>query len=246
MSEGVARHPATQACQSSLTDSTEPALQACLNILSAVSTVRFSPPATEADANAALEKDYLARLALLAHALSNNVDELDPLSHPRVAARALGKHEQLSRLPQLIHRGQAVFSEARYRQHDIRPSDLAGRIRIAGDATAGPRTTGHTGTATELIKTGSLNSIPIVSDKPGRQALLNAAVADAFQEFSRTLADGETRQRYRQTELMPLWRLVVLRERQLALWQKCSPDLLRERSTLTPLHKLFHAWRNRR
>ena len=276
MVEGTARHPAAQACQSSLlvvdiplwatlqnseaemasvTDN--PALNACLSILSAASTMRFTPPVTDAEANVLLEQSYLARLALLAHALSDNVDELNLQRHSRIAARALGKHEQLSRLPQLIHRGQAVFSDTLYKKHAIRPSDLAERIRIANETTseitgAGvsetksasqPSGLGHN-TAAPLTSS-RLAAIPVSIEKPGRQALLNAAIADTHADFRQALKEGETQARYRQSPLQPLWRLIVLRERQLALWQRNSPDLLRERSTLTPLKKLFYAWRHR-
>ena len=276
MMEGTARHPAAQACQSSLlvvdippwatlqnseagvapvTDN--PALNACLSILSAASTMRFTPPITDADANTLLEQSYLARLALLAHALSEDVDDLNLQRHSRIAARALGKHERLSRLPQLIHRGQAVFSDTLYEKHAIRPSDLAKRIRIANETTsettseiasetnsASPSSGPGDNTAAPLT-TSRLAAIPVSIDKPGRQALLNAAIADTHADFRQALENGETQARYRQSPLQPLWRLIVLRERQLALWQRNSPDLLRERSTLTPLKKLFHAWRNR-
>ncbi len=272
MVEGTARHPAAQACQSSLSVTAippwatrqsdeagvasvtdNPVLNACLNIVSAASTIRFKPPSTEADANTLLEQSYLARLALLAHALSGDVDDLNLQQHSRIAARALGKHEQLSRLPQLIHRGQAVFSDARYRKHALRPSDLAERIRIASEPTS--ESSNETDTAsqpagsihnnTSPLTASRLGAIPVSIDKPGRQDLLNAAIADTHADFMQAIADGETRARYRQTPLQPLWRLIALREKQLALWQRNSPDLLRERSTLTPLHKLFHAWRNR-
>ena len=272
MVEGTARHPAAQACQSclSVTDippwatlqskeagvasvTDNPVLNACLNIVSAASTTRFDPPATEADANALLEQSYLARLALLAHALSDDVDDLNLQLHSRIAARALGKHEQLSRLPQLIHRGQAVFSDARYKKHAIRPSDLAERIRIASEPGSESSSEAYNGSQsvgsglgnTTPLTTSRLGAIPDSIEKPGCQDLLNAVIADTHADFIEALADGETRACYRQTPLQPLWRLIALREKQLALWQRNSPDLLRERSTLTPLKKLFHAWRNR-
>ncbi len=268
MMAGTARHPAAQACQSSLlvvdippwatlqnseaevaSVTNNPALNACLNILSAASTMRFTPPTTDAVANNLLEQSYLARMALLAHALSGDVDDLNLQQHSRIAARALGKHEQLSRLPQLIHRGQAVFSDALYKKHAIRPSDLAERIRIASESTS------DTDSASQAHGSGKndatplaasrLAAIPVSIDKPGRQALLTDAIADTHADFKQALEDSETQARYRQAPLQPLWRLIALRERQLALWQQNSPDLLRERSTLTPLKKLFHAWRNR-
>lgn len=255
MSEGNARHPATQACQDSLalsdfparaTDqkpydnqtmlSAHPALNACLNIVSAASTMRFTPPDSEKQANVLLEQDYLARMALLAHALSERVEDLDMQTHSACTARALGKFDQLSRLPHLIHRGHAVFSDALYRQHSVSAADLAAKIRITQDSDSTLDTHANSG----------LNSIPVVVDKPGTQQLLNAAIATTHQDFKDALQDAQTTSRYRRPPLLPLWRLIVLREKQLALWQRNPPDLLRERTTLTPLSKMLHAWRNRR
>jgi phytoene synthase len=245
MIEGKARHPAVQTCQASLAAASVPALQACLDILSSASTQRYTPALTNDDADALLEKSYRARLALLAHSLSGRTDDLDTHSHPSPAARALGKHEQLYRLPQLIHRGQPVFSEESYRAHDIRPTDLAARVRVMGNVPGSipgeePRD------AADRLSDRTPGIIPIAVDRPGRESLLRAVVADTLAELQHAVDDVDTRQRYRQTPLLPLWRLLVLREKQVALWHRLKPDLLRERSTLTPLVKLYWAWLHRR
>ena len=229
MLTGASRHPAAQACQGSLPG---PALPACLGILSASSTTRFTPPSTTAEADALLVQDQVARLALLAHALSDDVAELDLGSHPHNVARALGRHEQLSRLPYLVHRGQAVFSDETYRQFGLQPADLAARVRVAEDA--------------RQPEGSTLGSIPVVVEKPDRQELLCDRVAAATAEARQALADPLVSRRYRQAPLLPLWRLLVLREKQLSLWQEKQPDLLRERLVLTPLTKFYWAWRHRR
>ncbi|MGQ7843638.1 squalene/phytoene synthase family protein [Granulosicoccus sp. 3-233] len=236
--EGTARHPATQATHDSMAEQQQ-AMACCLAILGAASTLRFTPPASDAEVDTLLEQDYSARLALLAHALSDNDAELDPQRHSQRLARALGKHERLSRLPVMLHRGQPVFSTEMYQRFGIRPTDLASHIRKsetqtsdADDVTAEPAST--------------LDAIAVVVDKPARQSLLNAAIADAHHDFAQALKEPSSRQHYRQRSLLPLWRLSILRERQLALWTRRPPDLLRERSTLTPVHKLFWAWRHRR
>lgn len=245
LNDGTARHPATQAVQGSLAGN-QPAMENCLSILGAASTARFTPPASDAEANRLLEQEYSARLALLAHALTEDPAELDPQIHSPTLARALGKHEQLSRLPVLLHRGQAVFSEETYRRFSLQPADLAGHIRTRREAALSDEET-HTGEPRQGASTSSsaLDNIAVVVDKPARQKLLNAAIADAHQDIRSALQETTNRQHYRE-QLIQLWRLGILRERQLALWQRRPPDLLRERSTLTPLHKLFWAWRHRR
>lgn len=239
--EGGARHPATQAAQASLAK--EPAaMETCLQLLTAASTVRFTPPATDEDADKLLEQSYRARLALLAHALTEDSAELDSQRHCAGLARALGKHEQLSRLPVLLHRGQPVFSDEMYQRFSLRPTDLAEHVRTRLE----PEAQNAELDAPAPAPASALDAIAVVVDKPARQNLLNAAINDAHRELGEALHDPASRQYYRRSTMMPLWRLSILREKQLALWQRHPPDLLRERSTLTPVHKLFWAWRHRR
>ncbi len=245
MVEGTARHPATQAVQQAMSGR-QAAFDACLAVLTAASTIRFTPPATEADADTLLEQGFSARLALLAHALSDDSVELDPQNQSTLLARALGKHEQLSRLPILLHRGQPVFSQELYQRFDLQPGDLAKRIRTQKGTLPHKATPPEDSENTSPAPLSALDGIAVVVDKPQRQSLLNTAMADAHRDISLALKDNDCRQHYRHGALLPLWRLSILRERQLALWTKHPPDLLRERSTLTPLRKLFWAWRHRR
>jgi hypothetical protein len=244
MINGSARHPATQACQESIQhsntnltkDETNPIMFACLAVLSSVSDVRFTPPATMGDRDQQLVKNFTARLALLSHALSDDINDLDMTSHPAIAAEGLAKHEQLLRLPALLHRGHAVFSDETYKTHNVTPSDLAADVRVSADSDSNDETTAP----------ASLAGIPVIEDKPGKKSLIKAAVEDTHAALLKATIHSGVNHRYRQAALLPLWRMIVLRRKQLALWEKKQPDLLREHMTLTPVSKLFHAWRNRR
>ena len=244
--DGNARHPALQANQKHLKANAQ-AQAACLEIVSVAASQRFSTAETIDTADADLVRSFRARLALLSHALSggdsSGSDEaLDLATHPDSAALALALHEQLTRLPNLIHRGLPVFSDELYKQFDVRPNDLAEHIRVAS--------AGQSDSESKSSAPGdsapTLKSIPIVSEKPGRAKLISHAIERSHSTISGALNDDEVIRRYRQPALIPLWRLLVLRKHQLALWQKREPDLLRERLTLTPLVKLFRAWQNKK
>ena len=249
MVKGEARHPATQACQSSFqhvaktpSDSgTNPAMLACLAILSSVSDARFSPPSSLQDRDQQLIRNFSARLALLSHALSADANDLELSSHPAIAAEALAKHEQLERLPALLHRGQAVFSDETYKAHNVKPSELAASIRVSATAVK----------ADEQKSPNSLAGIPIIqAQEPetlnAKKALIKAAIEDTHAALLKATIHPDVTDRYRKKSLLPLWRLIVLRRKQLSLWESKQPDLLREHMSLTPVSKLFHAWRNRR
>jgi len=238
MIAGEARHPDCQLCQVEL-NGVDAAQAPCLAILSAASTLRFTPPATDADAQALIIQNFTARLALQAHSLSQSAEDLDVESHSKAAALALGKHEQLSRLPSLIHRGLPVFSDETYQQYNIQAADLAAHIRVA-PASTDPEADNIPASP------ASLNQIPVVIEKTGRTALLSFAIADAHEQLLKVTGDVSVADQYRKAPYLPIWRLLVLREKQLALWQRNQPDLLRERDTLTPIKKLYTAWRNKR
>ncbi len=232
---GEARHPACKPCQSAL-NGVAAAQAPCLAVLSAASTLRFTPPTTNAESELLITQSFTARLALLSHALSESVDDLDVESHNTCAALALGKQEQLIRLPSLIHRGLPVFSDEAYKSFDIQASDLAAHIRVTPASTADD----------VHVKSSSLRQIPIVVEKPGRQGLLSSAIADTHELLVKAVNNVPVSNRYRKAPYFPIWRLLVLKEKQLALWQRKQPDLLRERTTLTPIAKFYTAWRHKR
>ena len=244
--DGNARHPATQLNQTELQGEAL-AQTACLEIISVASTQRFTAAETIAAGESELIRSFKARLALLAHALSGSKSDLDTGTHLDVVARAFGLHDQLIRLPGLIHRGQPVFSDELYQQFRTRPHELAAHIRVAESAKHPGQQTGAKANHSQT----ALNNIPIVIEKsakeiPARQQLLAYAIGQCHTALSLATNDAACAKRYRQRSTLPLWRLLILRKHQLDLWQKQQPDLLRERTTLTPLVKLFRAWQHRR
>lgn len=275
MLNSEARHPATQACQGSFASSssqfsdatTNPIMLACLALLSSVSDARFTPPATMKDRDEQLIKNFTARLALMSHALSNDLSDLKLTSHSAIAAEGLAKHEQLIRLPALLHRGHAAFSDDTYKFYKITPGDLAAGVRVSSNTEptedyasvakanrmpGGGAPPDYGKSAGKMPATGSLAAtnpammIPIVEDKPGKQLIIKAAIEDTHAALLKASIHPEVSSRYRHEPLLPLWRMIILRRKQLALWEHKQPNLLREHMTLTPLGKFFHAWRNRR
>lgn len=236
--DGAARHPATQAYQSELLG-IDAAQTACLSIISAASTQRFTPAESETVSHRLLLQSYQPKLALLAHALSQDTHDLQAGLHPDSIAMAFARYEQLSRLPALLHRSQAVFSAELYKRFNVQPTDLAKHIP----------TNSLSDTPDEDPAEPSLHSlkrIPIVTDNPGRHQLLSHVIEQTLETFTHAINSREVESRYRRDKLLPLWRMLILRQRQMIVWQKKQPDLLRERMTLTPLHKLFYAWRHRK
>lgn len=240
LGRGAPRHPRTLACVDSLGGVPE-AESACLELLSFAAATRYSPPATELDLIAGLERGGRAALSLLAHALSGEPADLGAdadVRHPALAL-GLGLHATLARLPRLLHRGHAVFSDERYARHRLSPADLAGHVRRRKDT---PRESDET---RPLAPT--LGGVPVVVDASASRRVLIAEVVDeASDTLQAALADADYRRVYRRAELAPVARLAALRARQLALWKDTRPDLLRERTALTPLVKLYVAWRHRR
>lgn len=228
---GNARHPIVQACQTSFIGNNA-VRDACLPILSVASTLRFTPCATDKEASSLVVKGFQARLALLGHALTLQDAELEIDSHPQLAALGFGLHDQLNRLPKLIHRGLSVFSHETYDKFNIRPDDLARHIRVAAED--------------GKLPTGSLGGVPVVVEVPQRAKLIQSAIAQVRLTLQQATSSETIRQRYRQADVIPLWRLLILKHHQAKMWEKQQPDLLRERMTLTPLKKLYRAWQHRR
>ena len=259
---GEPRHPRTVACAGPLAG-LEAANAACLDVLSVAATTRYTPPADDAERRARLVRDHGARLALLAHALSGRAADLEEpdIRNPGLAF-ALGLHETLARLPTLLHRGFAVFSDADYARHGLSPVALAREVRRRPehgetDEEAGGETSREggrdrdrgesRGEASGKASPGArLSGIPVVAAPPERGPMIAASVAAARRALDDALADPAYRATYSRRELAPLARIAAIRARQLRLWQEQAPDLLRENVTPTPLAKLLVAWRHRR
>ena len=240
LSNGAPRHPRTIACRACLGGSPRAAARR-LDVLSVTATERFAPPATDEEARERHERDYGARLALLAHALSAQATDLDDDGVRHAAlARGFGSHAALSRLPALVHRGFAVFSDERYARHALAPAALAAVARR--DVSAPRRTGPDAGADTD----GGAGTADPGDDGGEPRALVAAGVDEALAAFDEALSDARYRAVYARRELAPIARLAALRRRQTRLWRDARPNLLRERLTLTPLVKLAIAWRHRR
>lgn len=233
---GNARHPAVQACQTELAG-LQNVRQHCLNLLSAVARDRYSPAADDAELEARLQLELGAQLALMSHALLKDQRALedDTYRFPELAI-ALGKVDRLLRLPNLLHRGYAVFSTACYAEHKLTQAELIAGVRVAG------------------VTSGSNDAS---GGKTVRcQKLLSTAINDANQCMQKAICkppcslrvkhDAEASDYVNQTGMLPLVILASLRAKQLHIWQRKPPDLLRERTTLTPVAKYLIAWRCKR
>lgn len=127
--KGQARHPSAIACMPTL-EGVADASRHLLDVLSVAASIRFEAAATDAIHRERLERDQQARLALLAHALSARPADLatDAFRFPELGF-ALGLRADLARLPTLLHRGYAVFSDARYARHGLTPEVMAQAIQ---------------------------------------------------------------------------------------------------------------------
>lgn len=216
--KGCARHPSLQAVSESLGERRQ-ALKPLIDILSTAASNRFTPADTDAEADDRLATEFQARLRLLAHALDEDdttlglpSDDLSPI------ALALGRHDQLFRLPRLLYQGHSVFSSERFDKHNLAPQQLADGTRQERDQQL---------------------------DTP-RQALLREAVLAGCNAFSQAAEDLGCQRFLKEEHHGALALLTPLRARQLTLWRDREPDLLRERITLTPVRKWFLAWRAQR
>jgi len=220
---GKARHPSTAACSESLKGSREATMR-LLDVLSVAASTRFESPDTDAVHRERHERDQQARLSLLAHALSaRSLDLAADLFRLPDLCLALGLRDEIAALPVLLHRGYAVFSDARYARHALTPEALARDLRRA-DADA------------ESAADGVDNRRRMVAD----------VVQEACDAIEGARASSDYRQALADPALTPLLRLHALRAHELGLWRDKRPDLLRERTVATPLRRFFIAWRYRR
>ena len=173
----------------------------------------------------------------MSHALLKDQRTLenDTFRFPELAV-ALGKVDRLLRLPKLLHRGYGVFSTASYAEHKLAPSDLVTDVRRAGV------------TSNSIDASGGQTM--------RRQKLLNTAINDAKKSMQNAMCKppcnlpgkhaADESNGIDQPGMLPLVILSSLRARQLQMWQKKPPNLLRERTTLTPVAKYLIAWQCKR
>jgi len=213
--KGEARHPSLQRVAPSLAGRRQ-ALKPLIDILSSVASDRFTPAHTDKEASSRLSTEYQGRLRLLAHSLNEDDTTLGlPSNSLGPLALAFGAHDQLFRLPYRLKQGQALFSDEFYARHDLAPEQLLDGTLPEPDS--------------------DLDS--------ARQALIHEAVIRAELAFRNAIDDEQCMRFLADSAVAPLSRLARLRGKQLDLWLKRKPDLLRERMTLTPVRKWYLAWR---
>lgn len=118
MASQTARHPACVAVQSYL--HRPDAVNACVSILSAAATERYTPPATDNELDEMISADYGARLKLVERTLSEHIQ---PCSQHELAL-GLGHTHRLASLSQRLQHGYAVFSDERFTQFQTTPEQL--------------------------------------------------------------------------------------------------------------------------
>jgi len=215
--DGQSRHPALQLSASEFTGR-QAARQVCLDLLGSAAHDRTHPPSHDTVAEQRLQQGLGAQLALVSHALLQDDQVLldDAFRFPSLAL-GLGRVDHLLQLPSLLRHGYPVFSSERYTQFQLNPSDLMAAIGNADDP----------------------------PDTPV-QSFLRQAITDAQDALQAARQQPPFLDFAHRAQLLPLITFAALRTRQVEIWHKQPPNLLRERSTPTPIAKLFTAWRCRR
>ncbi len=249
--QGEARHPATQALGDELYE-LDAARGALLALLGVTADQRLSPSlANEAERLARLQRQADAGIRLTLHAIGNDAAWLEA-EHavPASLARAHGEMNQLLQLPRLLHRGYEVFSDELYQRFGLSAAQLARRVAVASpDSGSAPFSNDHD-------PVGSSAIVPEANREPGRESdadadpdagpLYAVATKSALVAFEQTDSDWAPPKGTAGQATLPLRTLSALRARQCRLWLEREPDLLRERTSLAPLHKLYIAWRWKR
>ncbi len=238
LNKAKARHPATQCCQTELQNN-QSAIETCMQLLSAVASERFTPCKTDEEVDDLIIRGFQARLALLSHSLSQKQSDLISDNQPQLAALGFGLHERLRRLSRSIHRGQPVFSTQTFQRFNCTPQQLASQIPATQQSGEMPSTSSDAFKKIPILDASSLDA------SEHHAPLLAYAIDQVQTTLQRATQDESVQQHYQRRPLLPLWRLLILKHRQAKLWQKRQPNLLQEGLTLTPLLKLYHAWRHR-
>ena len=137
LAKSTPRHPACKE-NKDLLGGNQIAIRHCLSILSSAASTRYTQSQTDAEAYELLLSSFKSRLALLSNALHHVQADADdtPTTTNREALNnqviqaddlALGfaTHDNLYRLPYLLHRGFAVFSDETYDRHSLTPETLS-------------------------------------------------------------------------------------------------------------------------
>lgn len=229
LAKSTPRHPA---CKENLRSmgGNQIAIRHCLSILSSAASTRYTQSQTDEEAQNLLLTSFKARLALLSDALNH------PASETETETETTEKPDRQDRS------SKPMTQYDSWAQYDA----LALAFAIHEDLYRLPHHL-HRGFAVFSDETYERHSMsPEAFASQGSQPLLDEAVNSALTHFDTAFADDATKKAFKSSTQLPLWRLAKLRAAQLQLWQRKATNLTAERSTLTPVRKLYIAWRHRR
>lgn len=214
-----ARHPDCVATQQWLPNRVT--AQACIDVLSVAASERFNPATTDAEWLERVQQDYHARIVLTHHALQYDAEDRSnvPINYVSMA-QGLGQMDRLLSLPTLLHKGYAVFSDERFTQCNVTPEDL---LKITGS------TEDNTHALPEPVNN-----------------LMRWAISHANTTLEKTHTESPFTDQPTSGYVLPLIIMTTLRQKQVKLWLKKSPNLLRETVSVTPMRKFISAYRLRR
>jgi len=240
LSKQQARHPACIAVQNYL--HSRLSMEACLAILSAAASERYTSFATEHELNETILADYGARLTLLEAALSTpplanpqstvrhgekpiafqtkpevmtNNEETSASHTANVIAAGLGRFDRLNSMAKRLRCGYPVFSDERYKDYGLTPEDLLNHAALPAEKLEKVQ---------YLMASAVLDTLTCVE-----RAVNSFAVPDVSKPTNLTVRI-----------------LCQIRYAQLKLWNKRKPNLLAESVTLTPIRKFIIAYRCKR
>ncbi len=231
LGKAQARHPVCLDVQGFIYN--EQVVTHSLAVLSAAANERYSPAQSIEDWQLGLQQDYNARLALLQLALASGTD-LPVHTHNSKEARQ--SPAQANAIPNALWMAQLALALGHFDCLDNLALLLHKGLAVYSDA----HYQQHKLQPEKLIEARAKTTESDVHNFIQKQ--LQLALAE-FDKLAEMLKRSDSR--YTQHEL-PFLILAKLRHKQLQLWQKQQPDLLRESIKLTPITKFWHAWRCRR
>ena len=219
LAKSTPRHPACEENREWL-GGNQTAIRHCLSILSSAASTRYTQSQTDEEARQLLLASFKSRLALLSDALQ------DPQPRPGQQAGS-AKREALSN--QTLQSDELALAFATHENLYRLPYFLHRGFAVFSD---------------ETYERHSVTPKTLTTD--GSETLLEEAITHSLAFFDQAFANESTRSEFQKPAQLPLWRLAKLRAAQLKLWQRQGTRLISERATLTPVRKLYIAWRHRR
>jgi hypothetical protein len=214
-----ARHPDCVAAQRWLPHRST--AQACIDVLSVAASERFNPAVNDSEWLERIQQDYHARIVLVHHALQYDAEDRSnvPIKYTSMA-QGLGQVDRLLLLPTLLKKGYAIFSDERFTQCNITPEDLL-------SLTSGTE--------------------PHSQDKQeAANNLIHWAMSQANTSLAQAMTESPFTDKPASKSLLPMIIMTTLRQQQVKLWLKKSPNLLRETVSVTPMRKFISTYRLKR